>query len=169
MANVTPPKERLQPSLLDRLVARRPEQVGTPLMITVEVLRDSVRRELAALLSAASLETLVEDAKELERCPQVRRSSPNFGMPALAGRTASSVNLAQLERQLTKAIRDFEPRVSGSTLRVRAVGDDGDKHHNRLAFEIEGELWAQPLPQRLLLRTELDLESGQVSVEESRG
>jgi type VI secretion system protein ImpF len=169
MANVTPPKERLQPSLLDRLVARRPEHAGTPLMITVEVLRDSVRRELAALLSAASLEAVAQDAKELERYPQVRRSSPNFGMSALAGRTASSVNLAQLERQLTRAIREFEPRVSGSTLRVRAVGDEGGKNHNRLAFEIEGELWAQPLPQRLLLRTELDLESGQVSVEESRG
>jgi type VI secretion system protein ImpF len=110
-----------------------------------------------------------QDAKELERCPHVRRSSPNFGMPALTGRTASSVNVAQLERQLTRAIREFEPRVSANTLRVRAVSEDAGRNHNRLAFEIEGELWAQPLPQRLLLRTELDLESGQVSVEESRG
>jgi len=79
------------------------------------------------------------------------------------------VNLPLLERQLARAIREFEPRIAGSSLRVRSVGDAGSKSHNRLVFEIEGDLWAQPLPQKLLLRTELDLESGQVRVEESRG
>lgn len=159
-------KERLQPSLLDRLVAPHPEQRLVPLTISIEVLRESVRRELTALLSAASLEVV---APELDRCTEARRSSVNFGMPALAGRTASSVNLAQLERQLGRAIREFEPRIAGSSLRVRSVGAAGSKSHNRLVFEIEGDLWAQPLPQKLLLRTELDLESGQVRVEESRG
>jgi type VI secretion system protein ImpF len=165
MAQLTP-KERLQPSLLDRLVSPRPEHRGAPVQISVEQLRESVRRELAALLSAASLE-IVDSG--LERCSHARRSSLNFGMPALSGRTASSVNLPQLERQLTRAIREFEPRVAANSLRVRSVGEDGSKNHNLLAFEIEGELWAQPLPQKLLLRTELDLESGQVRVEESRG
>jgi len=162
MAQLTP-KERLQPSLLDRLVAPHPEQRGTPLAISVEVLRESVRRELAALLSAASLE-LAEP--ELEHCAQARRSSLNFGMPALSGRTASSVNLPQLERQLARAIREFEPRIAAHSLRVRSVGAAASRSHNRLVFEIEGDLWAQPLPQKLLLRTELDLESGQVRVEE---
>ncbi len=35
--------------------------------------------------------------------------------------------------------------------------------HNALTFEIEGELWAQPVPLRMMyLKTEIDLESGQV-------
>jgi len=165
MAQLTP-KERLQPSLLDRLTAPRPGQRDTTMVMTVEQLRESVRRELAALFSASALE-IVEPG--LERAGQVRRSSLNFGLPALSGRTASSVNLAQLERQLMRAIREFEPRVAANSLRVRSIGPDGTKSHNTLAFEIEGELWAQPLPQKLLLRTELDLESGQVRVEESRG
>jgi len=132
-------------------------------MISIEALRESVRRELGALLSAVSLE-VVEPG--LERCTQVRRSGLNFGLPALSGRTASSVNLPQLERQLVRAIREFEPRIAGNSVRVRSVGDAGSKSHNRLVFTIEGDVWAQPLPQRLLLRTELDLESGQVRVEE---
>jgi type VI secretion system protein ImpF len=165
MAQLTP-KERLQPSLLDRLTAPRPGQRDMTLVMTVEQLRESVRRELTALFSAAALE-MVEPG--LERAAHVRRSSLNFGMPALSGTTASSVNLAQLERQLTRAIREFEPRVAANSLRVRSIGPDGTKSHNTLAFEIEGELWAQPLPQKLRLRTELDLESGQVRVEESRG
>jgi len=36
-----------------------------------------------------------------------------------------------------------------------------------LTFEIEGELWAQPLPLQLYLKTEIDLESGQVKIEEA--
>jgi type VI secretion system protein ImpF len=163
MAQLTP-KERLQPSLLDRLVAPRPEQRGAPLAISVDVLRESVRRELAALFSAASLVTVDQ---ELESRTQLRRSTVNFGMAVLSGRTASSVNLAQLERQLARAIREFEPRLSPSSLKVRSVGEAGSKNHNTLCFEIEGDLWAQPLPQKLLLRTELDLESGQVRVQES--
>jgi type VI secretion system protein ImpF len=165
MAPLTP-KERLQPSLLDRLVTPHPDRRGAPLTISLEVLRESVRRELAALLGAAALEAL---DPELERRTQVRRSSLNFGMPALSGKTASSVNLPRFERQLARAIREFEPRIAAHSLRVRSVGEAGEKSHNRLIFEIEGELWAQPLPQKLLLRTELDLESGQVRVQESRG
>jgi type VI secretion system protein ImpF len=165
MAQLTP-KERLQPSLLDRLVAPHPERRGAPLTVSLEVLRESVRRELAALLSAAALEAL---EPELERCAQVRRSSLNFGMPALSGKTASSLNMSQFERRLARAIREFEPRIAAHSLRVRSAGDASPGRHNRLIFEVEGELWAQPLPQKLLLRTELDLESGQVRVEESRG
>jgi type VI secretion system protein ImpF len=37
---------------------------------------------------------------------------------------------------------------------------------NALVILIEAELWAQPLPLRLFLRTDLDLETGQVSVSE---
>ncbi|HEU4582269.1 MAG TPA: type VI secretion system baseplate subunit TssE [Polyangiaceae bacterium] len=164
MAQLTS-KERLQPSLLDRLVAPRSGAGGASAAVTVDSLRESVRRELAALFSAAAL-----DAVEvgLERCPQVQRSSLNFGMSALSGRTASSINLPQLERQLARAIRDFEPRLAAASVRVRSVGETGGKSHNTLRFEIEADLWAQPLSQKLLLRTELDLESGQVRVDESR-
>jgi type VI secretion system protein ImpF len=34
--------------------------------------------------------------------------------------------------------------------------------HNAMTFEIEGQLWAQPVPQRIYLKTEVDLELGEV-------
>ena len=40
----------------------------------------------------------------------------------------------------------------------------GEMNHNALSFEIEGDLWAQPVPLRLLLQTDVDLESGHVRV-----
>lgn len=159
-------KERLQPSLLDRLVAPASGAGHTLPAINSESLRESVRRELSALFSAAALDVIEAG---IERCPQVQRSCLNFGLSALAGTTASSIQLPQLERQLARVIREFEPRLLAASLRVRSVGERGSKSHNTLRFEIEGELWAQPLPQKLLLTTELDLESGRVRVEESRG
>ena len=41
--------------------------------------------------------------------------------------------------------------------------------HNVIEFDIRGFIWAQPVPLELLLRTQLDLEAGQVEVRESGG
>jgi type VI secretion system protein ImpF len=39
--------------------------------------------------------------------------------------------------------------------------------HNALSFYIEAELWAQPIPLRLFLKTEIDLEAGSAQVIEA--
>jgi type VI secretion system protein ImpF len=38
-----------------------------------------------------------------------------------------------------------------------------------MAFDIEGELWAQPMPLQMYLRTEVDLELGDVRVVQYAG
>jgi type VI secretion system protein ImpF len=45
------------------------------------------------------------------------------------------------------------------------------EHHNVIGVEIRGELWAQPVPLELLVRTEIDLETGKVELADlmSRG
>ncbi len=35
-------------------------------------------------------------------------------------------------------------------------------HHNVIGVQIHGQLWAQPVPLELLIRTEIDLETGRV-------
>jgi type VI secretion system protein ImpF len=35
---------------------------------------------------------------------------------------------------------------------------------NALVFRVEAELWGQPTPQRLLLRTQIDIESADVMI-----
>jgi type VI secretion system protein ImpF len=44
------------------------------------------------------------------------------------------------------------------------VVDKEAMNANSVVFEIEGELWAQPVPLRIFLKTELDLETGEVQV-----
>jgi type VI secretion system protein ImpF len=105
----------------------------------------------------------------LDEFPEVLRSTLNYGLPDLAGRTASSVDTRALEQILRKVIWDFEPRLIKNSVRVRVVSDEEVMNHNAMWFDIEAELWAQPLPLRLFFRTEIDLETGGVNVADLGG
>ena len=164
MAELTP-KERLQPSLLDRLTDDEPEkrqESREKRVLSPSRLRESVRRDLSWLFNTVNLAS----TQSLEGYPEVEKSTLNFGLPDLAGRTASSVDKLALERLLRRAVWDFEPRLTRSAVRVKLLIDTEKMSHNAMCFAIEAELWAQPLPLRLFLRTDLDLETGEVSVSE---
>ena len=45
--------------------------------------------------------------------------------------------------------------VSSVSVRAIAAAQVG---YNKMVFEIEADLWAQPYPERLYLKTELDLD-----------
>ena len=163
MAELTP-SERLQPSLLDRLTDDEPAKNQEPRksrVLSIQRLRESVLRDVAWLLNSANLP---EDDLE-KNYPQVARSVVNYGLPDLAGLTASGINVAELEQIVRQALWDFEPRIIRHTLKVRARAE-GEMSHNALVFEIEGELWAQPIPLEMLLKTEIDLETGDIAVTE---
>jgi type VI secretion system protein ImpF len=99
-----------------------------------------------------------------EKFPYARRSVINFGLPALSGQTASSLEVTDLERAIRQSILDFEPRILPASLRVRALEVADFDQHNVIGVEISGQLWAQPIPIDLLVRTRIDLETGQVEI-----
>jgi len=162
MAELTQ-KERLQPSLLDRLTddeRENKQESRDKRVLSPARLRECVRRDLTWLLNTTHLAAL----EDLEAHPDVQRSVLNYGMPDLAGRTVSSVDPRALERLLVKVIADFEPRLLKSSVKVKIIADREKMNHNAMCFGIEAELWAQPLPLRLFLRTDIDLETGTVNV-----
>jgi type VI secretion system protein ImpF len=167
MADLTQ-KERLQPSLLDRLTDNDPEkkqESRDTRVLSPSKLRDCVRRDLAWLLNT----THVQATQALDDYPLVAHSVLNFGMPDLAGRTTSGVDTSVLEQSIRRAILDFEPRLVAKSLRVKLFVEERQMNHNAMSFDIEAELWAQPLPLRLFLRTAVDLESGTVEVTDLGG
>jgi type VI secretion system protein ImpF len=162
MAELTQ-KERLQPSLLDRLTDDQPEakqESRDRRVLSPSRLRECVRRDLTWLFNTTNLASVQDLSSE----PYVASSVVNYGMPDLAGHTASSIDVPTLERLLTRVIWDFEPRLVKNTVKVRLRVDEQKMSHNSMSFDIEAELWAQPLPLRLFLRTEIDLETGGVNV-----
>jgi type VI secretion system lysozyme-like protein len=150
-------QERLQPSLLDRLTDDEPDQSQESRekrVLSMSRLRECVLRDLAWLFNASR--PLSPD--DLERYPFVACSVVNFGIPPLAGMTVRILDLNMLENLLRQSVIDFEPRILRNTVRVRAESSTAAQmSHQALTFEIEGELWGQPLPQ-LYLKTEIDLE-----------
>ena len=162
MAELTA-KERLQPSLLDRLTDNEPDErqeSREKRILSPSRLRESVRRDLTWLFNTPNLAT-VED---LDNYPAVAQSVVNYGLPSLAGRTSSGLDVPELERLLRQAIWSFEPRLIRSSIKVRLTADRNDMSQNALAFFIEAELWAQPIPLRLFFKTEIDLEAGAATV-----
>lgn len=158
-------RDRINPSLLDRLTDEAPGAAGGRGGSTsLSELRKSVLRDLAWLFNT----TQVLDAETAEAWPQVRNSVLNYGLPALAGSHASSIDFPRLERALRQAIIDFEPRILADSVSVKAqLERDSLDHHNVVSLHIAGLLWAQPVPIELLLRTQLDLETGQSRVDET--
>jgi type VI secretion system protein ImpF len=157
------PEEQLQPALLDRLTDDQPDKKLEPRMervISKRRLREAVLRDLTWLFNTTRLDPDMDAAT----LPNARRSVINYGLPALSGQTASSLDISDLERGIRQAIIDFEPRILPGTLHVRALEAGQFENHNVIGVEISGQLWAQPLPIELLVRTEIDLETGQVEV-----
>jgi type VI secretion system protein ImpF len=161
-------KERLQPSLLDRLTDDDPEKKQESRdrrVMSTSRFREAVLRDLVWLLNTGSLDV----TEDLEDYPLVARSVLNYGMPELAGVTGSSLIAGELERSVRQAILDFEPRILRNTVKVRAMTPGGDVDQNAIILEIEGTLWGHPNPQQLFLKTEVDLETGDVAVTELGG
>jgi len=162
MAELTP-TERLQPCLLSRLTDDHPESARESRddrVVSLRRYRSAVLRDLDWLLNTGCHSS----AEDLSEFPEVARSVLNYGIPDLCGMTASGLQPEELERKLLGAIRHFEPRILPGTLSIQVNAAYGQTDHNAISFEIRGDLWAQPTPDPLYLRTEVDLDTGQCEV-----
>src|SRR4051812_38550910 len=107
--------DRLQPALLDRLTdddPTNPNEAPEQRVITKPRMREAVLRDLSWLFNTTQL---AQDGS-LDDHPQARRSVLNYGLPALSGQTASSVDPQALEAKVRRAIVEHEPRILPETL-----------------------------------------------------
>ena len=166
MADLTP-MERLQPCLLDRLTDDHPEakqESRERRVVSLAQYRRGVRRDLQALLNSKARSR----SDRIHEFGEVARSVVNFGIPDLCGQTLSGLSITEIERQLVQCIQWFEPRINKDSLTISASGAEDDVG-NGVAIEIRGELWAQPAPEELYIKTEVDLETGRCELERRHG
>ena len=160
MAELTQ-QEKLQPSMLDRLTDDMPDtqkESRDRRVLSLKKLREGVLRDISWLLNTVNLSSIVD----LDAYPEVEKSVLNYGMPDLSGHTVKSLEVSELEQLIKNTIVNYEPRMIKSSLKVKVISDEGSMNSSSLIFDIEGELWAQPMPVHLYMQTELDLESGSV-------
>ena len=160
MAELTP-FERLQPCLLDRLTDDDPqnsEESRNQRIISLPRYKRGVLRDLDWLFNASA--HLAEEGKDkfrLSDYPEAYRSVINFGTRQLCG--LITPDMQELETQLSDAIQLFEPRIIRHTLSVKATIE-----RQVISFEMNGEIWANPMAEKLFIKTQLDLETGKCTL-----
>lgn len=150
------------------LEQRRQGEIRSRFVLSTERLRACVLRDLTWLLNTPNLrwrDGRAEDSQlsavpDIEAYPRAAASVVNYGIPPLSGRTG--LDPPAVAKDLEVAIRQFEPRLRADTVKVRPAPQAAAGH--AIAFDIEAELWAEPVPLRLLLRTLIDLEDGAASL-----
>jgi type VI secretion system protein ImpF len=166
-----PPFVPLVPSLFDRLVDEHPgvpdrERPGSGM--TPSMLRDTVLRDLRWLFNTTRCDLPLAgrtDEVHPGGGPCACRSVLDYGLPALAGLPASSCDALMLARVLGEALAQFEPRLEASSILVVPEHRNGASRQV-LCYRIEGRLKAGPASDPLLMRTEIDLDSGITRVTE---
>jgi type VI secretion system protein ImpF len=158
------PQERLLPFLLDRLTDDDPAtrmESREKRSISFRQFQRAVLRDLSWLLN-----TPCKTARDrLDEFPEAAKSVINFGIPDLTGVTQSEITGQLVERLVRNAIIAYEPRIPRDTLTVRVVHGSA-LAGNTVCVEIRGQIWAQPLPETLFVRTDVDLETGMCNLQD---
>lgn len=160
-------RERLQPSLLDRLTDHAPESRREGFdqqTLSMPQLRQAVLRDLGWLLNTTNLSS----TEDLSATPLAARSTLNYGAPGFTGSVGTVGGMSVLEAGLTAAIRAFEPRIRPDSLSVQLRRGGSDAATPTLRFEISGDLWAHPVPEQLFLETAIEVETRAAVVTDAR-
>jgi type VI secretion system protein ImpF len=65
---------------------------------------------------------------------------------------------------IRRAIERFEPRLKPGTLEV-STREDKTTSGATLTYEIRADMWAQPVPMELYLRSEVNIATGELTLE----
>jgi type VI secretion system protein ImpF len=148
--------------------SQRAELERRGIVVSPSVLREAVRRDIEALFNTERYEVtpLLSDHEgeqmqgsplDLSDFPEVRRSVINYGVPSFSGRSSRDFDRDALAREIKMVLNTFEPRLKDSGTKVQVTL--GDKNVG-LKIEIDAILIMTPTPERLRLRTSINLDNG---------
>ncbi len=155
--------ERLQPSLLDRLTDNDPFEVKETRdsrVIDLRQLRDILQRDLAWLLNTSNNASFIDE----EKYPHTFRSVLNYGITDVAGDYSTTERIEMIRKSIIQAVQNFEPRIHPGSLNVKLQA--GQKNRDSVvSYDIRADMWAQPLPIELYLRSSVDVTTGELELE----
>ncbi|MEP1329971.1 type VI secretion system baseplate subunit TssE [Pseudophaeobacter sp.] len=155
--------ERLQPSLLDRLTDNDPsdkKESRDSRVIDLNRLREIIQRDLSWLLNTQNAGQLIDG----DRYPAASASVLNYGLSEVTGEFSTTEKAEKIRRSIEQAIANFEPRIIEGTVDVQLVSDV-EVAGMTVGLDIRADMWAQPLPLELYLRSQVDVTTGEVKVE----
>lgn len=155
------------------LESRRADLDARGIVVSPSVLREAVRRDIEALFNTERFESVPmlteaeraanpDDPPSLADFPEVRRSVVNYGVPSFSGRSSRDFDREALAREIQSILATFEPRLKASATKVTVATAD---RNVGLRIEIDALLIMSPAPERLRLRTMIDLDNGRARTE----
>ena len=156
-------QERLQPSILDRLTDDQPterKESRTYRVIDIARLREIIKRDLSWLLNTNNMESAID----VKAYPNVAHSVLNFGVREVAGEYSTAARAELIRKSIQKAISIHEPRIVPGSAVVELRTEEA-KGETQIAFDIHADMWAQPVPLELYLRSKVDVTSGEVTLD----
>lgn len=155
--------DRLQPSLLDRLTDQAPDdtqETRDHRVIDVRRLREIIQRDLSWLLNTNNSEGIIDP----DIYPNIASSALNFGVREVAGEFSTKAKAEAIRRSISRAIERFEPRIKKGSMDV-SLAPTETKRGTLINYDIRADMWAQPLPLELYLRSEVDTTTGELTLE----
>ncbi|MBU2961466.1 type VI secretion system baseplate subunit TssE [Citreicella sp. C3M06] len=164
--DIAPETRQLAHRLLAlRARKRRLEEAG--IVVTSDILREAVRRDIEMLFNTERMEAdfLLTPREALAHqsprdlladYPEVRRSVLNYGVPSFSGRNGADIDADALARELKRVLNTFEPRLAPGSVKVTVSRSD----KAGLVIAVDGTLLLSPVPERLRLSTSIDLDNG---------
>ncbi len=125
------------------------------------MLLESIRRDLEDLLNTR--------AEMLEKIPpeftETRQSLLTYGLPELVSfNRHNSEDQRRLVQLIENSIRLFEPRLQRIKVIMHAPNENKPQE-KRLLFTIEGFLFIEPAPERVMFDSELELSTGEYRIQ----
>nr|WP_245641627.1 type VI secretion system baseplate subunit TssE [Paraburkholderia bannensis] len=155
------------PTLLDRLSDPAPHRLHESpgeYAMTRNQMRDIIQRDLAYLLNTANL----GDTLDVSQYPLAAASVINYGVPPLAGTHVVSRKWEDIQREIRKAILNFEHRLIPDALVIERLEGEGGGHYGDLSFEIRGMIRMDPYPLEFMVQSTLDLQTSQIHATSKR-
>jgi type VI secretion system protein ImpF len=157
--------ERLQPSLLDRLTDEQPTNPAESRdarVIDIRRLREIIQRDLGWLLNTTNAEGWIDP----KRFPLAAKSVLNYGVRDVAGDFAAKDRAQLIRKSIAQAVETYEPRIRKGSAVVE-MRTENVSRTTIINFDIRADMWAEPIPIELYLRSSVDMTTGQVSLERS--
>jgi type VI secretion system protein ImpF len=124
-----------------------------------------ILRNLEWLLNTRS--TIYKE--DLSDYPHVKDSVMAYGVKEYMNKGDSDKSIENLANEIKAAVLKYEPRIERKTLDVEALNQNENYEYikyNRIVFLIQGFLQTVNKSEKLLIQTEIDLETGRCSITE---
>ena len=146
-----------KPFSLKRLTDNYPSEQseGDGTLITVKQLREDVFDNIDMLFNSRSHPSL-EDLKNYE---ELNDSVLGFGISDFCGKQSSTASRANLQEEIFRQIRLFEPRLDPASITVD-FRDSSKTESSSLEFSISGTIKVKEVNEEIAFISRLNLESG---------